>query len=186
MHGFREWLVALKKETAPAILLIFGIGSSGATYLPLLTSLLPIRSYALICAVFAFAWANFRVFQKLHERVGRLQRDLQLSQASVLQTETAKFLERLVSELEQDEIRFLKEVLTRGGRASGADLNKAALNLSKNLYALAVALEKREVISIEHMDGHGYIVGFENRQWYAVKDEYKEALARILLGKKKE
>lgn len=69
MHGFGEWLVALKKETAPAILLIFGIGSTGATYIPALTSLMPLRSYTVGFAIAAFAWANFRVFQKLRERL---------------------------------------------------------------------------------------------------------------------
>jgi len=180
MHSLKAWFQAIIKETAPAVLLIFGIGSTGATYIPALTSLMPLRSYTVGCAMVAFAWANFRAFQKLRERL----LELELSRGSVLESETGRFVERLVSDLTQDQIGFLKEVVRRGGRASGADLNQANLGLSTNLYAIAVSLEKKDIVSIEKMVGGGLIVGFENRQSYTVKREYREALARILLTEK--
>jgi hypothetical protein len=75
MHSLKEWFAALGKETVPAILLIFGIGSTVATYIPALTSLMPLRSYTVACAIVAFAWANFRAFQKLRQRLREGERE---------------------------------------------------------------------------------------------------------------
>lgn len=68
----RDWIAALRRETAPSLVGVFSLASTIITFFPSL-GFYRFRWIALVCLACAFGWANFRVYTKQRNTINNLQ-----------------------------------------------------------------------------------------------------------------
>lgn len=78
MKDAKDWLSALLSETVPACVALLSFASTVLTYFPAL-GIYRYRWIPIICLIFAFGWANFRVYKKLRNETAKLQAETQES-----------------------------------------------------------------------------------------------------------
>jgi predicted transcriptional regulator len=131
-----------------------------------------------------FVLANFLVYRRHRLEILTLQR--LPPEENPVEKSTREHLQKVVSDLNDDQVRFLRALLKRAGRASGVELREGEQLGGENLYRIAVSLHQKGLVTIEKMSPEeaGYITGFQKRQWYQVKPEYTDALGQILLSER--
>ncbi len=159
---------------------------SGVSLLGALSFFFPLPQPRLRLTVLlaVFVLANFLVYRRLRSKILTLQR--LPPEESPVEKSTREYLQGVVSDLNEDQVRFLRALLERAGRASGVELREGEQLGGENLYGIAVSLHKKGLVTIEQMSPEeaGYIAGFQKRQWYQVKPEYRDPLGRILLSER--